>query len=94
MTAYVISKVTMKPGPALDRYRELASASIAEHGGRYLVRGGAQTVLEGEWAEATIIVAFPSRAAAEAWYASDGYAAALEHRPDALDRDLVLVDGL
>ena len=49
MTAYVISRVTMKPGPALEAYRRLAAASIARHGGRYLARGGAMIVLEGEW---------------------------------------------
>jgi len=66
MTAYVISRVTMKPGPAFEAYRRLAAASIARHGGRYLARGGAITVFEGEWRAGAILVAFPSMEAARA----------------------------
>jgi uncharacterized protein (DUF1330 family) len=94
MTAYVISRVTMKPGPALEAYRRLAAASIARHGGRYLARGGAMTVLEGEWRAGAVLVAFPSMEAARAWYASPDYAEALAHRDDAVERDLILVEGL
>ena len=94
MTAYVISNVAMTPGPALDAYRRLASASIERHGGRYLARGGALDVLEGEWREAAIVVAFPSLEAARTWYASADYAEALAYRDDAVERDLIIVEGL
>jgi uncharacterized protein (DUF1330 family) len=94
MSAYVISRVQMKPGAALDSYRQLAANSIERHGGRYLVRGGEQQILEGDWAPATIVVEFPTMDAARAWYASGDYAEALKHRDDALERDLILVDGI
>ena len=94
MSAYVISRVRMKPGAALDSYRQLAAASIERHGGRYLVRGGEQEILEGTWAPATIIVEFPTMEAARAWHASADYAEALEHRDEALERDLILVEGM
>jgi uncharacterized protein (DUF1330 family) len=84
----------MKPGPALDQYRRLAAESIERHGGRYLARGGKQQVLEGEWAPATIIVEFPTSEAARAWYDSSDYARALQYRDEALDRDLVIVEGI
>lgn len=93
MPAYVISRVTPVPGDALDQYRALAEASIAKYGGRYLVRGGPQEVLEGAWGKAAIIVEFPSVEAARQWYASLDYGEALEVRDDALTRDLVLVSG-
>ena len=94
MTAYVISKVRMRPGPALDRYRELAAASIARHGGRYLVRGGAVEVLEGAWDAPVVILAFDSADQARAWYRSDDYAEALRHGDEALERDLIIVEGV
>jgi len=94
VTAFVVSRVRMKPGPALEEYRRLAAQSIERHGGRYRVRGGIQQVLEGEWAPATIIVEFPTSEAARAWYASADYARALQYRDEALDRDLVLVEGV
>jgi uncharacterized protein (DUF1330 family) len=94
MTAFIVSRVRMKPGEALDSYRRLAADSIERHGGRYLVRGGEQQVLEGEWAPATIIVEFPTIEAAQAWYASSDYGEALKYRDAALKRDLVLVEGV
>jgi len=94
VTAYVISNVTMKPGPDLDAYRRLALASIEQHGGRYLARGCALEIVEGEWRQAAVIVAFPSMEAARRWYRSADYAAALAHRDGAVERDLVFVEGL
>jgi len=52
------------------------------------------TVLEGEWRAGAVLVAFPSVEAARAWYSSPDYAAALAHRDDAVERDLIIVDGL
>jgi uncharacterized protein (DUF1330 family) len=94
MSAYIISRVRMKHGEALDSYRQLAAASIERHGGRYLARGGEQQILEGTWAPATIIVEFPTMEVARTWYASADYAEALEYRDEALERDLILVEGL
>jgi hypothetical protein len=46
--AYVVSDVTLLNNDAAGAYRELAAASITLHGGRYVVRGGEITVLEGD----------------------------------------------
>jgi uncharacterized protein (DUF1330 family) len=94
MPAYIISQVEMRPGPALDNYRRLASASIERHGGKYLVRGGGTVVFEGEWSGAVIVVEFPSAQQARVWYDSDDYAEALKFRDDALSRNLILVEGV
>ena len=95
MPAYVIADTTVRDAAAFETYRSRAAASIHAHGGRYLVRGGAFTVLEGERQPQTIIVIeFPDRATAERWYASPEYAVALKVRDAALSRSLVLVDGV
>ncbi len=39
MPAYVISEVEILDESQEQRYRELAEASIARHGGRYIARG-------------------------------------------------------
>ena len=41
-----------------------------------------------------IVVEFPDRERAHAWYRSPEYAAALEVRDKALSRNLILVDGV
>jgi uncharacterized protein (DUF1330 family) len=95
MAAYVISDVTFKDEAAVETYRAHAAASIAQHGGRYLVRGGAIDVVEGSWRpERIIIVEFPDMARARAWYRSPEYAAALDVRDQALSRNLVFVEGV
>ncbi len=93
--AYVISDVTIRDHEAIETYRGRAAASIAQHGGRYLVRGGGISVLEGAWNPATLIIAeFPDIDTARAWYGSPDYAHALEVRDEALSRNLILVEGV
>jgi uncharacterized protein (DUF1330 family) len=93
--AYVMSDVTVRDNDAVEAYREAAAASIARHGGRYVVRGGDLTVLEGQWRPRMLVIAeFPSLAAAEIWYRSPEYARALAYRDAALDRNLILVEGV
>ena len=95
MAAYVISDVTFKDEAAVETYRAHAAASITQHGGRYLVRGGAIDVVEGSWRpERIVIVEFPDMARARAWYRSPEYAAALDVRDQALSRNLVFVEGV
>jgi uncharacterized protein (DUF1330 family) len=95
MSAYVISEVTVLDEKAADRYRTLAEASIQRYGGRYLVRAGTLTTLEGTWPrdQALMVVEFPSTERAREWYASREYAEALAIRQQALDRRLVLAAG-
>jgi uncharacterized protein (DUF1330 family) len=95
MAAYVISEVEMLDETQGRRYRELAAGSIARHGGRYLVRGAAPVVAEGNWPASAriVIVEFPSMERLRAWYASADYAEALAVRQTALDRRLLFVDG-
>jgi uncharacterized protein (DUF1330 family) len=95
MTAYLISDVSVKDAEAFEIYRTRAADSIARHGGRYLVRGGAIRPLEGNWTPSTIVVVeFPDLERARTWYRSPEYASALEFRDRALSRDLILVDGI
>ena len=81
MPAYVIVEVRVTNPEPYARYRELAGASVARHGGRFAVRGGAVTPLEGDWhPERLVILEFPTVEAAKSWYASDDYQEALAIR--------------
>ena len=48
MAAYLIADVEVTHPEAYEEYRAKVPAVIAAYGGRYLVRGGACEVLEGE----------------------------------------------
>lgn len=77
-----------------DRYRQVVMATLEPFGARFLVRGGAFTVLEGDMPFTQIaVLEFPSRDAAEAWYHSDSYQAVLPIRLAAARCQLVIVDA-
>ncbi|UFZ08285.1 DUF1330 domain-containing protein [Bradyrhizobium ontarionense] len=86
MVACIISEVEIRDAEAAERYRTCAARSIAQYGGRYLVRGGLS-------AKSLIIVEFASMARLRQWYASPEYAEALGERRKALDRRLIFVEG-
>lgn len=95
MAAYILSEVEFLNEARANEYRMRAAASIAAHGGRYLARGAVPTVLEGaETGRRWVMVEFPSRDRAEAWYRSSEYAEALKFRDEALERRLILIDGV
>ena len=73
MAAYVIvdGRVTDP-----ERYRvnqALAEQALAEAGGHFLARGGLTDVLEGTWhPERLVVIEFPERRPARAWYDGAG----------------------
>lgn len=96
MAAYVIAETEIYDEEQFRRYRELAAASVAQHGGRYLTRGMSPQVPEGEWPpDAQLaIIEFPDLARVREWYASPEYAEALALRQTALGRRLLFVEGV
>lgn len=95
MAAYVIADVEVKDPAVFDEYRKQVPGTIEKYGGRYLVRGGATDVLEGEWRPRRLVVLeFPSVAVARRWYDSEEYRAPKALRRRATVTNLVLVEGL
>ena len=95
MPAYVISDIQPLDPDAIRAYRDLAEATIAKYGGRYIVRGGAIDHVEGAWNPTMlVIVEFPTMDRAREWYQSPDYAEALTLRQPALQRNLIFVEGI
>lgn len=95
MNAYVIVQETVHDQAMFAAYGKDVPAMIAAHGGRFLVRGGALTVVEGEWKHPRVVVIeFPSRDAAEAWYRSPEYQKVLPLRLKSATDNFVIVDGV
>ena len=95
MSAFVISEVEILNEDAAGQYRQLAAASIAKYGGRYLARAAEAVVVEGRRSDGRmVIVEFPSMEQVRKWYASPEYAQALRFRGAALERRLMFVEGL
>lgn len=95
MAAYVLAQLEVHEPEGFQRYREKVPDVIAAFGGRYLVRGGEVTTLEGELpAPRLVIIEFEDRETAERWYRSDAYQAILPLRLASADGTAVIVDGI
>lgn len=95
MTAYAVARLNkVEMGPAIVEYLEKIDATLAPFGGRYIIHGGRKTVLEGDWPGDLIVIAFPDRAAAAAWYDSPAYRAIKPLRSAHSEGDVVLVEGV
>ncbi len=95
MAAYFIVDLDVKNPKEYEAYKQGAAASIAQYGGRYLVRGGKHEVLEGDWRPTRIVVLeFPSVDAAKRWYGSEEYKKVKPIRLQNAVGHLVLVEGL
>lgn len=94
MTAYVIVNVDTKHPQEYERYKQMAQETVAQYGGRYLVRGGRMEVLEGAWQPTRIVILeFPSYEKAREWWHSAEYAPAKDLRQQLSTTDMLLVDG-
>ncbi len=95
MPAYVLVQIVVKDPETYERYRALVPPSIAAYGGRFVVRGGATTTLEGTWSPARLVILeFPSAERARAWWASPEYAEAKALRQASSEAEMLLVEGV
>ena len=94
MTAYALVNVEITDTVGFANYRKQVPASIAAFGGRFLTRGGAMEVLEGEWLpHRLVILEFPDVATIKAWYYSPEYQQLLQIRERTATTDFVIIEG-
>ncbi len=94
MKAYVIVDVKITDQQRYEDYKKLTPASLVPFGGKFVVRGGATSTLEGNWRPGRIVVLeFPSVQQAKDWWASDAYAPAKALRQSASETKMILVEG-
>ncbi|MAR18331.1 MAG: DUF1330 domain-containing protein [Rhodobacteraceae bacterium] len=93
MSAYWIGNVKVTDEEAYGKYAAIATVAIAEHGGKFLARGGKYEQLEGNDRSRNVLAKFPSLEAAHNCYYSERYQEAVSHAKGACERDLVIVEG-
>ena len=95
MTTFVIYQADVLDPTQYEEYKARVAPNIVAAGGRYVVRGGDATVLEGELpAGRTVVLAFPTRQDALDWYHSEEYTAIKKLREGAARATLYVVDGM
>jgi len=81
-------------GPAVVEYLQRIDATLAPFGGRFIVHGGEVEILEGSWPGFLIVIEFPDRDRASAWYNSAAYQEIVTLRTDNSESDVVMVNGV
>ena len=93
MTAYVVVDIDVRDPVRYEEYKRQALASVTAFGGRYLVRGGAVTKLEGDWTPGRFVVLeFPTAQRAREWWDSPLYAPIKAIRHATARTKMILVD--
>jgi uncharacterized protein (DUF1330 family) len=94
MSAYVVVQERVHDQEMFDAYRKDVVATVTAHGGKFVVRGGTLSIVEGEWSlPRLVILEFPTREAAETWYRSPAYQKILPLRLKSCEGNMVIVDG-
>jgi uncharacterized protein (DUF1330 family) len=95
MAAYVLVDIDVHDPVRYEDYKALAAPTVGQYGGRYLTRGGAVEVLEGEWPTARLVILeFPDVARAKAWLESEAYRAARAIRHATATTRMIVAAGV
>ena len=96
MSVYVVRRVMITDPSWVEGYIPAVEAIVESHGGKYLVRSPEMDVVEsnGEAPNVVVVIEFPSKEAAQAFYTSAEYQPWLEARKAGADSELILLDGL
>jgi uncharacterized protein (DUF1330 family) len=95
MPAYVIFDVDIRDPGRYQDFMTQVKPALQAAGARYLTRGGAHKVYEGDWTPRRIVLLeFPSVAAWEEFYNGSTYQGLKDIRDECSSARLVSVEGL
>lgn len=90
---YWIVDLEISDPAAYAQYQAFVRPFLAENGGRFLVRGGQQDVVEGTAHARQVVIEFESFAAARDLYHSAAYQTGMQKRVTASVANFVIVEG-
>jgi uncharacterized protein (DUF1330 family) len=94
MAAYIIADLTITDPQGFEEYRQMVPATIAQYGGKYVVRGGRVETLEGNWdPKRLVIIEFESAERAKQWWACEEYREAKALRQRTAQTNLIIIEG-
>ena len=96
MPAYVIAFMQVKDDKKYDEdYVAHVGPLVAKYGGKPLALTAAPDIREGSWpAGRNILIEFPDRESAVAWYEDPEYAPLIKLRNQLADGPLAILEGL
>lgn len=96
MPAYVLAFMDVSDDQKYDNeYVAYVGPLVKKHGGRPLVLSKSADIREGDWPKGrNILIEFPNRSAAEAWYNDPDYLPYIKIRNNLADGGLAILDGV
>ncbi len=95
MSALIVFDVEIRDPARYQEFMLAVKPALADAGARYLARGGAHRVYEGDWQPRRIVILeFPSIAAWEAFYYGPVYQGLKAIRDECSSARLLSVEGL
>ena len=95
MGAFLVVDIEVAKPEAYGDYIKQVPPLVAKHGGVYRIRGGHHTVMEGDWnPKRLVLIEFPDRKSAEAFYTDTAYADLKALRQATTTSKLLIIDGL
>ena len=91
---YLMAHLCIHDKNGFEKFRQMAGPTIAEYGGKVLVRDHNPNVREGKESGIALIIDFENIETTHKFYESEKYQAAKAVRELASDTDLILVEGL
>lgn len=92
---YIIAQATVRDAVQYEAYKRLAQVAVERYNGRYVVRGGATHLLEGDWhPPRLVILEFDSVDEAKRFFDSPEYQAARQARLGAASMNMLVVEGI
>ena len=95
MAGYVIVNDEISDEAGFAEFRQKVGATVAAHGGRYLVRGGATEVIDGDWTpDRLVVIEFDSVDQAKAWLNSADFQAIKDLRVSSASASVIVAEGV
>jgi len=90
---YLVAHIRVHDKDGFEKFRQMTGPTIAEYGGKVLVREPNPEVREGKISGIALVIEFESIETARKFYESEKYTAAKAVRELTADTDLILVEG-
>ena len=95
MPHYLIAQIDIKDREKYAKYEAGFMDVFSSYKGKLISVDENVSLLEGQWpATRTVLIEFPSKEEALAWYESEEYQSLAKHRFAASSADIVIVSGI
>ena len=95
MAGYAIIHDEIQDQALFSEFRRRVGPTVEAHGGRYLVRGGAIEVMDGDWVpDRIVVIEFDSVERARAWLTSPEYTEIKGIRMKAAKASVIIAEGV